>query len=146
MSRVVNFWLVFFLLCCMTRPALAQCVVHANFGYTGTCQGLAAHFSDSTTFNSGNSITNWNWNFGDGNTSGLANPDHVYATTGNFSVTLTVTTSLGCTDIEVKNITVGTPPVAAFVINNNPVACNEEFITYTNSSTGTGLTSVCSSG
>lgn len=35
------------------------------------------------------------WDFGDGNTSTLANPTHTYAASGNYSVTLTVTNSCG---------------------------------------------------
>lgn len=34
--------------------------------------------------------TSWSWNFGDGNTSTLQNPTHVYATAGKFDVTLTI--------------------------------------------------------
>jgi PKD repeat protein len=35
------------------------------------------------------------WNFGDGQTSTLANPTHTYATSGTFTVTLTVTNTAG---------------------------------------------------
>ena len=33
----------------------------------------------------------WLWNFGDGNTSTLQNPNHTYATPGNYNISLTVT-------------------------------------------------------
>ena len=36
------------------------------------------------------SVTEWLWDFGDGATSTLQNPSHVYSETGSFSVTLTV--------------------------------------------------------
>ncbi|CAN5517672.1 hypothetical protein BH11BAC1_BH11BAC1_00350 [soil metagenome] len=36
------------------------------------------------------------WDFGDGTTSTLANPGHVYTTEGNFNATLTVTDNTGC--------------------------------------------------
>lgn len=38
----------------------------------------------------------YHWNFGDGDTSNLANPVHTYQRQGNFSVTLTVTNAAGC--------------------------------------------------
>ena len=41
----------------------------------------------------GNQPYNWSWDFGDGNTSTLQNPTHTYATTGNYTVNLTVNDS-----------------------------------------------------
>lgn len=46
---------------------------------------LAVHFTDQSTGNP----TAWSWNFGDGTTSDLQNPDHTYDSAGIFSVTLT---------------------------------------------------------
>ena len=46
------------------------------------------------------------WNFGDGNTAnsvGTASVTHVYNTTGNFNVTLTITDSKGCTNSVTLN-------------------------------------------
>ena len=45
-------------------------------------------------------ITSWLWDFGDGQTSTLQNPSHVYATPGSYTVTLTVTNSDGVSDSE----------------------------------------------
>jgi PKD repeat protein len=42
-----------------------------------------------------NSITNWTWDFGDGNTSYDVNPVHNYSSDGNYNVTLTVIDGLG---------------------------------------------------
>jgi len=39
---------------------------------------------------------NWHWDFGDGTTSNLPNPTHIYTTGGNYTVTLTTQTSNGC--------------------------------------------------
>lgn len=40
----------------------------------------------------------WNWNFGDGGSSTLANPAHTYTSSGNYTVSLTITTANGCTN------------------------------------------------
>lgn len=40
----------------------------------------------------------WLWDFGDGGTSTDDNPNHNYANTGNYTVTLVITDAAGCTD------------------------------------------------
>ena len=63
-----------------------------------------------TVFFTDNSLNawTWDWNFGDpasgaNNTSTIQNPQHVYATNGNYTVTLIVTNNYGCADTTVKN-------------------------------------------
>jgi PKD repeat protein len=48
---------------------------------------MTVGFTDQST----GPITSWSWDFGDGSTSTVQNPYHVYAEPGNYSVTLTVT-------------------------------------------------------
>ena len=59
--------------------------------------GVAVSFSSAGSVDTDGTITGWAWNFGDGGTSTLANPTHVYAATGTFNVTLTVTDDQGAT-------------------------------------------------
>lgn len=63
---------------------------------TTTCFG-SVHFIDQST----DIPQQWSWDFGDGGTSTLQNPTHVYASAGTFTVTLTVTNTLG-SDVNVK--------------------------------------------
>ncbi len=61
----------------------------ASFGATPT-EGvfpLLVEFGDASS----GAVSGWSWEFGDGGTSSLQNPTHVYALAGSFSVTLTVT-------------------------------------------------------
>lgn len=60
--------------------------------------GQSVQFSDVST----NSPTSWNWDFGDGGTSTLQNPSHIYSIIGTFTVSLTATNNFG-TDSEIKN-------------------------------------------
>lgn len=59
--------------------------VVAGFSQTGS--GLAFGFTDTSS----SLPTAWFWDFGDGTTSTLPNPNHTYATAGTYSVCLTVT-------------------------------------------------------
>lgn len=58
----------------------------------------------------------WSWDFGDGITSNLQNPGHIYETPGQYNVELTVTTHDGCTNTVLKEgyITVLVSPEAGF--------------------------------
>ena len=56
---------------------------------------LTVHFTSPTADNEGNTITSWHWDFGDGNTSVLQNPAHVYSGAGVFGPQLVTTNSLG---------------------------------------------------
>ena len=55
-------------------------------------------FTDTST---GNPMTSWAWDFGDGETSTLQNPTHAYVDPGTYTVTLAATNECGV-DFEVK--------------------------------------------
>lgn len=52
--------------------------------------GLLVTFADATRYVSTGGAT-WSWSFGDGATSSVRNPTHVYVAAGTYTVTLTVT-------------------------------------------------------
>ncbi|HEU4389272.1 MAG TPA: PKD domain-containing protein, partial [Blastocatellia bacterium] len=56
--------------------------------------GVAARFFDTSTDADG-IITAWSWNFGDGGSSTVRDPFHLYAAPGAYTVTLTVTDDTG---------------------------------------------------
>lgn len=64
----------------------------------------SASVSDTT-------ITNWNWSFGDTQSSILENPTHTYvpSTATSFTVKLTISNALGCSDSLIKYISVYKP-------------------------------------
>ena len=51
---------------------------------------LDVQFSDESTSESASPITRWEWDFGDGATSGLQSPKHTYTSAGTYEVSLTV--------------------------------------------------------
>jgi uncharacterized repeat protein (TIGR03803 family) len=56
---------------------------------------LSVQFDTAGTDSFGNSLTNWNWDFGDGSKSTSQNPSHTYSSLGTFSPVLVATNSLG---------------------------------------------------
>ncbi len=71
--------------------------------------GGSIQFMDSSQ----NAPGSWAWNFGDGGTSIRQNPTHVYANSGNYTVTLVVSNSNGSDSVSGSfNITVVPPAVA----------------------------------
>ncbi|HTY14528.1 MAG TPA: PKD domain-containing protein [Methanoregulaceae archaeon] len=76
---------------------------------------LPVQFNDTSAGNP----TQWNWNFGDGNTSTLQNPAHTYGTVGIYNVTLEAIND-GGNSIKEKDdyINVTQPrPIAGFGVN-----------------------------
>jgi gliding motility-associated-like protein len=59
------------------------------------------NFTNNSSVRDGSTL-NYQWNFGDGNSSTETNPGHVYAAISNYNVRLTVTTQAGCTDDSVR--------------------------------------------
>lgn len=57
---------------------------------TSGTRPLAVQFTDTST-NSNATPDAWSWNFGDGNTSILRNPEHLFVSAGVYNVTLSVT-------------------------------------------------------
>ncbi|MEN6611202.1 MAG: PKD domain-containing protein [Methanoregulaceae archaeon] len=83
---------------------------------------LSVQFTDK----SANFPTAWLWDFGDGNTSSQQNTYHTYTSAGQYTVTLTTTTTAGKLTSEPKTVTVTSQaeglssvyPVVQCVLNN----------------------------
>jgi gliding motility-associated-like protein len=75
------------------------------------CIGDAIQFQDlSNPLN--NTITSWNWSFGDGGTSNLQNPVRTYSNTGTFTVRMYYNTDTGCpSDTATRTVIVHPYPV-----------------------------------
>lgn len=102
----------------------------ADFNFTNVCQGQNLNFVDASSVNSG-SLTNWNWDFGDGTNSISTNPQHNYAINGSLNVELIVTSDNGCMDTVTKAVTVFPLPQPSF---NASVACEDYPTLFTNTS------------
>ena len=112
------------------------CDLAADFSGSPTtgCAGMTVNFSDLST---GTNINGWSWTFGDGGTSTAQNPNHTYNTPGNYTVSLTVSSSSqGCDDTATRTnyITVNGGPTASFT--GSPTSGTEPLtVNFTNTST-----------
>ncbi|HNJ96193.1 MAG TPA: PKD domain-containing protein, partial [Ferruginibacter sp.] len=76
-------------------------------------------FTDASAPNAG-ILTNWDWDFGDGNTSTIQSPTHTYASAGTYNAALKVTSSKGCVKTATKPVVINARPVADFIV---PAVC-----------------------
>ncbi|MFC2077396.1 Ig-like domain-containing protein, partial [Candidatus Bipolaricaulota bacterium] len=75
------------------------------------CDGTPISFTDQTS--GGDTPYTYSWDFGDGGTSSSANPSHLYAAPGTYTVILTVTEDGGVTSSASYAVDVNPNPVAA---------------------------------
>lgn len=89
-------------------------------GFTYTTNMATVQFTDT----SGVNPTNWNWDFGDGNTSVLQNPSHTYASSGTYLVCLAASSVCGadtvCDSVNIVIIGRDLPLAGDFKLYPNP--------------------------
>jgi len=84
-------------------------------------------FTDLSNPGSAGAIDTWAWDFGDGNMSAMPNPTHTYTTVNTFTVSLTVTTTVGndtLTRTNYMNVQ-PMPPTANFMADDTTPAVNQ---------------------
>ena len=62
---------------------------------------VTVQFTSPTLDSLGNTVTNWNWSFGDGGTSTAQSPSHLYTNGGSFSPSLNAYSTFGTTPLSV---------------------------------------------
>jgi PKD repeat protein len=90
---------------------------------------LAVRFTDSST----GIIKTWRWDFGDGKSSTLESPIHIYTQAGDHPVTLTVTGPGGTSTSNPQHIVVYAAPTANFTAVPGAAALS---VNFTDNSTG----------
>lgn len=106
------------------------------------CQNDVVMFKDNSDPNSG-SIVSWSWDFGDGTPiQTTQNPSHIFASPGDYPVTLSATNPNGCKSQVTKSIHINELPVADFNWSNTVCATRPAtLIDATTTPTGTTVTS-----
>jgi gliding motility-associated-like protein len=99
---------------------------------TGGCAPLVVQFTSTSTPGT-SAITNWLWDFGDGNISNQSNPSHTYTSSGPKNISLTVTDANGCANTKLINsmVTLTQTHTADFSVTNSNVCKPPSVHTFT---------------
>ena len=105
-----------------------------NMSDTVSCiDTISVKFTDLSSSYAPTTIRNWNWNFGDGTSSTLQSPTHLFNKPGKYYITLTVTNNEGCTSLPLtKQLIVYGSPKAAFIMPKQ--ICLTDTIPFVNTS------------
>ena len=107
----------------ITLPVLVVAAPVSSFTATTVCQGEATQFTSTST---GDEISGYQWNFGDGQTGSGQTINHTYAQSGTFQVTLTTEGSGGtCSNDITQSVTVHAMPAPVATANPYSVQYSE---------------------
>ncbi len=101
--------------------------VEPTAAFTVSCTAGTCQMDGATSTDSDGTITSYVWDFGDGTSPGAGvTASHVYAASGTYPVTLTVTDNRGGTGTATQNVVVTVPnqlPLASFSVSCNGLDC-----------------------
>ncbi|MGD1958489.1 MAG: PKD domain-containing protein [Fulvivirga sp.] len=90
-----------------------------------TCTPLLINFENSSI-----DASDYFWDFGDGSSSTVKNPFHIYSAVGEFDVTLIATNETGCSDtLTYKDLVSATGPQTKFSLSHS-VVCHKDTIQF----------------
>jgi gliding motility-associated-like protein len=81
-----------------------------DFFVPDLCEDELPSFSNLTTTPPGTAVSEWQWSFGNGDTSGVEDPVYAYAAPGTFDVQLVAFSANGCSDTANQILNVGRVP------------------------------------
>lgn len=99
-----------------------QVIAGFQFSPNGTFGSEPIVFVDTS-----HNVAGWLWDFGDGNTSGLINPTHVYNSAGDYTVMLIATSPNGCKDTAYAQIQVIDGTLIPNIMTLNADGLNDVF-------------------
>ncbi|QEC69901.1 T9SS type B sorting domain-containing protein [Panacibacter ginsenosidivorans] len=96
------------------------------------CENGPVQFTDQSTTATGQTITKYNWDFGDGSVDVTVNPAHIFSPAKTYAVTLITSTDKACSDTLVQQVLIHDLPVPDFIL---PEVClSDPFAAFTNAS------------
>ncbi len=105
-----------------TVKIITDIYAQANAAFTvnpANCSYEATSFTSTSNPLPGNTIAQWHWDFGDGNTSTQQNPVWHYGSTGTFTISHWIVTDKGCnSDTATHTVTIHPQPLANFIYSS----------------------------
>ena len=86
-----------------------------DFTSVAGCNGDTTEFTSTVD---PASTQGWSWQFGDGGSSVIPDPIHIYGNAGTYQVILTITDTAGCMNSKTKPVVVAPAPMAAFAVSS----------------------------
>jgi PKD repeat protein len=127
-NQLLIFATLFGLLAISPASAQVQALFEAN--KTIGCGSLLVQFNNQST---GIGTLTYQWDFGNGQTSTLVNPQTIFQNSGDYSVRLITTNGSETDTLTLPNlITVYNPPLANFSLLSDNVACQGSDFSFTN--------------
>lgn len=103
---------------------------NANFGFTASNGNVS--FGDLSM-----NADTWSWDFGDGQSSTIANPMHTYSSDGTYTVTLTITNACGIS-VFTQQVTISLQVAPEAIFSSDRIrGCAPVVIQYKDESNGT---------
>lgn len=99
------------------------------------CFGNVSYFTNASSIATG-SIVSYSWNLGNASTSANANTSLTYTAPGNYLVSLTATSNLGCAGTFSQMVVISPKPTAQYNVAN---VCLGQASAFNDNSIGTGL-------
>lgn len=93
-------------------------VPNSSFTVANVCEYDQINAVSNGTVTAPDVITNWDWDFGDGNTATGSNVNHQYASNGTYNITLTSTTNNNCVDDTTITVIIYPEPDPSFTVND----------------------------
>ncbi len=127
-----------------SKPVVVSPLPVLGFIMPGNCinDPISQFFDTSSIADGSQTSFSYLWNFGDANasagnlnTSSVQNASHKFTATGNYNVSLTITSNNGCSSNITQMFTInGAVPVPAFTIQGGLQYCSNDSLTITDNS------------
>ena len=117
------------------QATLTPSNITANFADSSVCAGTPLELENTSTISNG-ILSSYSWASSDGFTSNATTFNHVFPTAGTYTITLTATSDLGCTDNVIRTVIINTIPNALINMPNNCVG--DQVILESSSTNGDG--------
>jgi len=112
---------------------------NVNFSTQNTCDNSISIFNNGSFTTDGSNIISSLWEFGNGDTSSIFNPQYPYTSSGTYNVTLEINTDSGCTNTLIQQVVIHEKPTAGFFPANSLICSGQAMLFNSNSFTTDGI-------